>query len=240
MNTSIWAIGLILQCLLLGALARRGVARRLPLFTALVGFYVVRSVFLFAAFGHLSTDTYSLTYQALSLMDIVFQVLVAWELFSGGRQYPPAPAHSAAVQDSLWRRLALFSALLVGSAAVTWGLSAAVPANPNVRMDRGVLLSSALMLAVAAVTFFWLRNSRGPATRRVLEGFAILAASGILAQIGRALAARHRDAWAYGFWSYLAAVAYLAVLLFWLVALPRAAAHPGRKRPRKKTIAASR
>ena len=117
MNTSIWAIGLILQCLLLGALARRGMARRLPLFTALVGFYVVRSVFLFAAFGHLSTDTYSLTYQALSLMDIVFQVLVAWELFSGGRQYPPAPAHSAAVQDSLWRRLALFSALLVGSAS---------------------------------------------------------------------------------------------------------------------------
>jgi hypothetical protein len=234
LNNSIWATGLLLQCLLLAALVVRGVWRRLPLFTILIGFYLVRSVFLFASFGFLDQAAYSLASQALSLTDLVLQTMVAWELFSGGRQYPPNDG--ATVPVSLRRRLAIFFALLAGSAVAVWGVTAAIHINPANGLDRGVLLPFTLMLAVAAVTYFRGWISRSPAGQRVLVGFTALAVSGIAAQIGRAIAAQYRNASAYRGWSYEAAVAYLVILLFWLLALARATP-PGEKMGQNKPLA---
>jgi hypothetical protein len=203
MNNWIWAIGLVLQCALLGALVKRSVARRFPFFTSLIGLYILRSVFLFTAFGHLSAAAYTLSNTTLSLTDVALQVLVAWELFTGGH-------------GSLLYRLAVFFALVAISAVATWGISSMVPANPRSPIDRGVLFPCVLMLMVAAVTVFRSWGSYASARLRVLEGFAVLAAAGIVSQIGRTLAALDREPRLYMRWSYTEAIAYLAVLLWWL------------------------
>jgi hypothetical protein len=220
MNNWLWAIGLLLQCTLLMALVKRGVARRLPLFTLLIGLYVLRSVFLFAAFGHLSAAAYTLSITALSLIDVALQVLVAWELFIGSRQNSHSgTAQADPVPGSLLRRLAAFCALVALSTVMAWGISRLVPANPRSPIDRAVLLPSILMLMVAAVTASRSWHSRASVPVRVLAGFAVLGAAGILSQIGRALAALHREPRSYTGWSYTDAFAYLAVLVVWLGAV---------------------
>ena len=50
---------LALQCALLALVFVRGVARRLPGFTVLLGFYPLRAVVLFVLFGHLATPDYA-------------------------------------------------------------------------------------------------------------------------------------------------------------------------------------
>lgn len=214
MNNWIWGAGLGMQVVLLWVLVHRRITRYLPLFTTLIGLYVFRSVFLYAGFGHISGDMYSLSYDALSLLDVVMQVLVAWELFCAWQE--------ERIAGRALDRMAAFAGLVVAAAAVAWGISRAVPAAVHTPIDRGVLLPSVLMLLVLGV-----REMRptGAATamqraaRRVLVGFAVLAAAGIASQVGRTVAALHREARLYLRWTYMDAFAYLVVLLFWLIAL---------------------
>lgn len=223
----IWAAGLTLQCLLLAVLARRGVVRRLPVFTSLIALYLLRSLFLFAAFGRLSAATYQSTYAALSWLDILLQIVVAWELFRGGwRNLPSA--------ETLWRRVAIFAGLAALSAAAAWAISRAVPTDLRAPIDRGVLFPSLLFVTVAIAAILRHDPPAGSAPRRILEGFAPLGMVAILSQIGRTLAALHRDGTSYKHWSYAAAVSYLVVLVFWLLAVPAekpaAPVKPARKR----------
>ncbi len=211
LNNWIWATGLVLQCALLGFLGWRGTARRLPLFTGLIAFYVLRSIFLFAAHGRVSSEIYSLSVGALSTLDVVLQVLVGWELFrtAGSTQSP----------GSRWRSLAVFCGLVALSVAGAWGISAAVPASYRSPVDRGVLLPCLLMILIAALAFFRSSRTFNSTPSRVLFGFAVIGATGIATQIGRALAALRLQASAYTNWSYSGAVLYLAVLIWWIVAI---------------------
>jgi len=211
LNNWIWATGLVLQCALLGFLPWRGAARRLPLFSGLIAFYVLRSVFLFVGHGQLSSESYSVSVGALSTLDVVLQVLVGWELLrtAGSTPFP----------GSRWRRLATFCGLVALSAAGAWGISATVPASYRSPVDRGVLLPCLLMILVAAFAFFRPGRTFTSTPSRVLLGFAVLGATGVATQIGRALAALHLQASAYTTWSYSGAFLYLAVLIWWIVAL---------------------
>jgi len=218
-NNWLWGSGLALQLVLVGLLVRSGTVRRLPLFTSLIGFYVLRSVLLFGAFGHVRREAYSMSYEALSFLDLGLQVLVAWELFCGGRSNANARVEMQPWAGSKLGRVAVFLALFVLSAGLAWGISLWIRANPRSPVDRGVLLSSILMLAVAAACL----PRRGYGTfvpvRRVLEGFSVLAMTSIAAQIGRTVTAEQRQAELYTRWSYLASIAYLGVLAIWIVAM---------------------
>ncbi len=235
MNTLIWTLGLILQILLLATLMRGGLARKLPFFTALIAFYVARSVFLYAGSGLMEDDAFSVWQQVLSLVDILFQILVAWELLRGGRGDPGTRTQAA----PLGRLALLFGALLAGSATLAWELSEANPLNRSKQFDRGVILTSALMLLVAACSFSRRKVPPAAAANRVLAGYALLAAATFSAQVGKTLAEIQRDSRAYYLWSYVAVVAYLAVLGFWLVALNGVSSHPLLKRPRKTAAGAA-
>lgn len=222
MNNLLWTIGLILQILLLAVLMRGGLARKLPFFTALIAFYLARSVFLHVGSGLMEDEVFSLCTQALSLVDLLFQMLVAWELLRGGRRGPLATTQAAPVgKRALW-----FGAMIAVSAALAWGISEIPPINQFKQFDRGVILASTLMLLISAFPFFRKREQRAAAANRVLAGYALLAAASITAQIGKALAAFERDAHAYFGWSYVTAIAYLTVLGFWLIALPRVSTRP--------------
>ncbi len=224
LNNILWALSVALQCLLFSSLLMHGIVRRLPVFTLLVGFYVLRSILLFALFGHLSPSAYTFSYTVLSLFDVLLQVAVAWELFSDGRHPTPDIKQPA----PLLRSLAVFCGLAIVSAGVAWGFSILVPADPRARIDRGVLFTSTLMLSVFAASAIR-PTSTCRASRRVLEGFAALGVISILSQVARTVAGLHRNATAFTRWSYAGAAAYLVVLLFWLLTLrnaePRARAN---------------
>lgn len=207
LNNILWSLGLTLHLLLLITLVVRGMARRLPAFTGLMSFYLLRSLMLYALSGHLHGPAYAVGYNALSLMDLLLQILVAWELLGAVQAFRGM---------ALVRRLALFSAAIVLSGALAWGISLAIHADSRTPVDRGVLFCSALMLAVATAAAG--RGLHGPA-RRVLQGFCMLSLSGIVSQVERTLAAMHRNAPAFHRWSYAEAAVYLLVLLFWLLSL---------------------
>src|SRR5208337_613222 len=123
MNNLIWTTGLILQILLLAVLMRGGLARKLPFFTALIAFYVARSVFLQVGSNLMEDDAYAICNQALSLVDLLLQMLVAWELLRGGRRDRNAITQAAPIG----RRVLWFGAMIAVSAAFAWGLSKITP-----------------------------------------------------------------------------------------------------------------
>ena len=210
MNNWIWALGFILQCTLLGVLLYRGMARRLPFFTALVAFYAFRTLFLFTASGHLNPAADLLSYNVRSAMDVALQILVAWELFHEGR--------GALIGGRLISRLGAFSALLALAATMTWAILRALPAQLGHPVDNRVLFPCLLMLMVASGVA--LRGGRRfTAARRVLAGFALISGVRLFAQVGTAVSGLHRNAHATTRWSYAEAVTYMAVTVFWGVFL---------------------
>ena len=52
LNLILWAVSLMLQCLLLTALFSRAIARRIPILAVLIGFYILRSVASYTVFRY--------------------------------------------------------------------------------------------------------------------------------------------------------------------------------------------
>ncbi|MGP8250953.1 MAG: hypothetical protein ACLQHF_02900 [Terracidiphilus sp.] len=215
-NIFVWIAGLALQSLLLAALFLRRVARGLPVFTALLCFYVARSVLLFSLSGHLTPAAYGGLYDALSLSDLVLQLVVAGELILRilrGANHRAWPA---------WTKTGILIALALAIAA---GAASRVRVPGRFPPDRGMVFVAILMLFLV----LWMTAAKvtGP-PRRVAEGFALYTSIGTLAGIERAYAALHRNAGAFSFWSYLSTVTWLVIVLFWILTLrPEKAATAG-------------
>jgi hypothetical protein len=207
LNTSVWIAGLVLQSFLLVALFLRRVARRLPIFTMLLSFYVVRSILLYSLSGHLAPDEYGTLYNALSLADFVLQIVVAGELalcvLRGANRRPWAG----------WTKTGIVIVLALAIAAVT---ASQVSVPGRYPPDRGMAFVAILMFFL--VVWMIAAKVSGP-PRRVAEGFAFYGAIGTLAGIERAYAAIARNARAFTVWSYISTAAWLVVVLFWIFAL---------------------
>ena len=207
----LWTLGIVLHLSLLAALLLRHLMRRFPAFTGLIVFYLVRSLLLFLLAGHVAPPVYATIYSGLSWMDLLLQVVVAWELSGALR----SPAQMQAGPRWL-RRAAIFAGCVLLAAAVSWSLSSIVPASPRAPMDRGVVFAGMLMLAVAAIS---LRRWSMPAAVGLMAGFCLLSLTSILCQVERTLAAFHRDAAAFQSWSYPVPLVYLMVVGLWLLGL---------------------
>jgi len=225
MNNWLWIVGLILQTVLLGVLLRSGLVRKLPLFTSLMAFYVGRAVFLHFGADLMEDDAFSMCQQGLSLIDLIFQIGVAWELMSGGRSERAERTQGR----HRGRQVMWFGAMVAASAALAWAVSTISPIKLYAHFDRGVILTSLLMLMVAAWALPKMREPGRAAAGRVLIGYTPLAATAIASQIGVAIAASTRNKHAYFGWSYATAIVYLAVLVFWLAAIIRNSARPLKK-----------
>lgn len=210
-HTTFLVIAVLLHALLLTVLFVRGAARRLPLFTVLVAFYLARSVLLYGLFGHIDEDAYQLWFNSLDLLDVVLQVLVLWELFRKTR----AQSRVTSGGSRMLEQVTLFAALLIVAAAAAWAIAFAVPSSPHLPMDRGVLFTSALML-LAAVSAF--SKGRAALPRLILFGFSVFGLINIVCQIGRTTAALHHAVRSFVRWSWIEAIAYLAIVLFWTAA----------------------
>lgn len=206
-NLCLWGAGLGLQVILVVVLFLRGVARRFPIFTFLVIFYVLRSVALFALFDYLARSTYSQLYDFLSLADLCLQILLAGEI-----------ALRILRQSSGWTvsrmaKMAFLAALALG---VAGGVAALIPTPGSVPVDRGAAFVAVLMVLL----LLWAVLARiAGAPRRIAEGFAVYGIVSVLAGIARSYAALHRNAGAYAASSYAQAGIYMAVVVYWLFTL---------------------
>jgi hypothetical protein len=206
-NTAIWVVGIAVQIALVVAIFRRGIARSFPGFAVLVVFYPLRSALLFALSGRLESDDYNALHNALSLAEAPLQLFVAIELLL--RRMRETGGWTA-------RRIPL--ALLIFSApfALTAFAMNMIPAR--VGQDRVPVFMGFVMLVVFAAI---VKGALSANAVRIAGGFALFALAQFAALAGRAHAMQLRDTSAYLAWSYLPAISYLAIVLFWTVALKR-------------------
>jgi hypothetical protein len=207
----LWLAGLALQTLLLALLVRRGLARRFPVMTGLLGFYAARSVLLYALIHFAARETYQAWYDALSLADIALQTALAAEIAAAALRERGARGGRRAG-----------AAILIGAAVVAAAATSAafLPAHGVVPVDRGSAFASFLLIGV----FVWIAalRVRGPAFLIGL-GFAVYGAVAVAAAMARHQAAIHRNGKAWVAASYFSSGVYLVVVVFWLLTLKRAA-----------------
>lgn len=210
-NSTIWTLGFVLQCALVYVAFRRGVARRFPIFGSMLVFYPIRAALLFGLSGfglwapHIHGSLASSLYTALSFADVLLQLMVAVEL-----------AFNLIRGLGGWTQLrALLCLLLLGAACVfTWITLFLLPSRIAAN-GLQIFAWFALLVLVGAV----LRGSRSPNLTRISAGLAVFSLMQLSALAGRAAAFLHRNPGQYVAWSYVPALGYLAIVIFWLVTL---------------------
>lgn len=206
-NTLIWIVSVALELWLIVALFSRGVARRHPVFTALIGFYLVRSVLLYVVFNHIALNTYHTLYDDLQIVDLSLQAAVAIEI----------AIHLIRNQTGRWRQSIAPVALLALAILCTALATTLLPAHAPIPADRAQLFFSFLMILL----FAWSQTIPATLTRNIAAGFALYGIADLSASFGRTYAALHANAPAYALWSYAVAGIYIVVVAYWLVTLRR-------------------
>jgi len=151
-NNTLWAIGLILQLLLLTLLFTRHLSSRLRRFTGLIAFFCLRSLLLFTLFHHLSATSYAGLYSILSVLDTLLQLAIALDL---ARHIPLSG------KNPLLRRSTLIAVLAALSALLTAALVAVLPAHSPAPVDRGTVFTALLFVQI----FVWYRLSPRHSTK---------------------------------------------------------------------------
>jgi hypothetical protein len=210
-NTTIWTLAFVLQCALVYVVFRRGVARRFPVFATLLVFYPVRAALLFGLSGHIRSSVAGPLYEVLSFADVALQLAVAVEL----------ALHLIGGMGGWTRFRALLCILLAGAAsAFTWIALVLAPS----RISTGGLQIFAwfAMLVLFGAVLKGAKSADGSANlTRISAGFAAFSVMQLAALAGRTIAILHRNAGGYVAWSYVPAFGYLAVVIFWIIALQK-------------------
>jgi hypothetical protein len=207
-NDTLWLLGQLLQWGLLAVCIGRGLFRRLPCFLALIGFYALRAALLLLFLKRLDHTLYAETYQALSLAALLLQLAVAVEIALHLIHRPVRFLKPALVllPVAAWLAAMLF-----------WQ---SLPVHSRVPPDRLQIFASTLMILLCVLTFIATAAVRSLAIlRTVMAGFAVYALMDLVSTAGRTLAATQRNPSAFAAWSYTDSIAWLLVLIFWLLRL---------------------
>jgi hypothetical protein len=214
-NTTIWSVALVLQCALVYVILRRGVARRFPLFGLLLIFYPVRAALLFGLTGHIESGAANTLNGVLSFIDIALQLMVAVELV----------VHLVRGMGGWTRFRAVLCVLLLGAASiVAWLTPALVPKRLSVDPLQ-VFAWFVLLVLFGAVE----KNSRYSDLIHISAGMGVFSLLHFTALVGRTVAFLHRNGGAYVAWSYVPAIGYMVIVVFWIVTL--------RKEPKRIRVA---
>jgi hypothetical protein len=214
LNLVLLGCSLLLECALVWAVFRRGIARSFPGFTALLLLYPLRAAALFVLSRSVDEDTYHALFGWLEAAEIP---LLAWVWVELALRLV-----RRAGGWSVRRSLAIL--LLVAAALnLAWILPIFVPEKGLA--DRVQVTAGFLMLELFGVALFgpaW----RGERTRWgsgnlvcIPAGFAAFAVFQFAAVAGKAHAMTRHASGAYIAWSYVPACGFLAVVVFWLAAL---------------------
>jgi hypothetical protein len=224
----LWALGLIVHCVLLGVLLVRHRATHFPVFTTLIAVNIVRTAVLYFTYRFGSRDAYFYTYWALAFLDVTLMVAVIYELSS--RIFRPLGPWAPEVK----RKFALFVA---GSLAVacllTW---LATPPTQTLRkaiVIRGNFFTSAVMselfvvMLVLSVTmgFPWRTH-----VARITQGFGVYAIFCVLADSAHSYFGSDKSGDTYTLVSHIRISLYCLCVVYWIVELARNEPEP-RKLP---------
>ncbi|HVJ09596.1 MAG TPA: hypothetical protein VM554_14560 [Acidisarcina sp.] len=220
LQSSVWMAGLVGHLLLVMVLLVRGRVARFPLFTALIIFYIVRTATPQMPFTHtLQPGTYMWLFWGFEIGDVILRALVLGELLRlafKGTEVPLA-------------RVAAWSAV-----AVALSVALAVLAGPMQRMLVWSIfakgnLAVAILSLLALVALIWTRGKTHLPWRShifaISSGLAFYALIFLSLQAmqlwGGSAANPHGEHAAFlrQWMQASAAVAYLAVVLYWVVSL---------------------
>jgi hypothetical protein len=212
-NLLIWSAGLLLQAILLALLFWRGLARRLPVFTLILAFYVARSIALFSLYGHISREGYSMLFEFMGVADICLQTLLAAVI----------AIHFFRQRGLLQWRYAtkvgvVFLLGLIAAAAAAYAL----PVRGHAPVDRGSAFVAFLMILLILAMIA--TRTLGPHFR-VAAGFAVFGLAGIVTDLVRRYAAFHHQAILYAASSYVESATYIAIVLYWIFSIKAVKAH---------------
>ena len=213
-NRAIWTSGLALQCALVFAVFRGGIAPRFPCFAALICFYPVRATLLLVLANRVDADVYNPLSSALTFGELLLQAAVVLELIWRVSQETAGHETGGARELSI-RCAGLYLLIVLGAAEIcTWLVFTFSALHGSV--DRVQLFAWFAMITLFAVV---LRKARSANPVRIAAGFATFSLIQLAAAFGRIHAFAKHDASWYLAWSYIPAVGYLAVVIFWLIAL---------------------
>jgi hypothetical protein len=207
------ALGLGGHLALIAILIRRKLSARLPLFTILVAFYLLRSaIFLLGRVAPIGVWPY----WALVGLDPVLQLMLYVAIMHA---WQPFPLRSRTMRMLTGMALSAVAASFSGLAAWYIGPSSHFSLE-NLSIKAGVFVSvlwieAAIALAISAGE----SDRRSPQlTRKVVWGFAIYSAANVLTDIGHVHFTALRETVPYLGLSYMRVAVYLLCLAVWIAA----------------------
>jgi len=115
LDAVLWAVGFCAHIVLLAVLVFRGRARRFPVFTALIGANVIRTIVLYCILRYGGKNAYFYAYWTLAILDVSLQLGIVHEM--ARHVFKPLGRWASDVRSRL---LWLVSASLLVAASLTW------------------------------------------------------------------------------------------------------------------------
>ncbi len=222
----LWALALILHCVLLAVLFGRHRAARFPVFTSLIAFDVLRSAVLFFVLRRGSVTHYFYAYWTAALVDVALQFAIAWELAT--HVFRPLGFWAPDVRRGF---AALLGVGLVIDAGLTWLANPATSTLRSALVVRGDFFASVLLSEIF-VAMTALSVTLGLPWRthvsRIAQGFGTFALFGILSDAALTWFGTSGNGAGATMVSHLKIEFYLLCLCYWIITLAR-----GEPQPRK-------
>jgi hypothetical protein len=219
-----WAASFIEHVVLLSILLMRRRAQTFPIFTALIGLDVVRTIALFFIQRYGAHSSYFYTYWTLGVVDVALQLGVVYEITSS--VFRPRRDWAADIR----RRLVLWlCASIAVAAGLTW-----IPTPPTQLWIQVVMIKSnfftAALLSELFVGMIVLSAMFGRPWRthiaRIALGLGVYSAVTVIVESARTFFGLQRNARAYGELSHIRIVVYLACAAYWIIMMWRDAPPP--------------
>ncbi len=221
-----WAAGFVANLALLYVLWHRRRAHRFPFFTALFTFGLVKSVLLFAVLHYGTRDEYFWAYWVLTILDMLLQLSVVYELSS--QVFRPLETWIHEV-----RKYALSIVLL--SITIAGGLTflASPPAHTWMQSlaTKGNLFAASLMSEMFVAMMVLSAIARRPwrtHAAKIAQGVGAYAAVSVLVETGHSYFGIGDEIPAFLFISHLRMTIYLGCVAYWMLYLWRDEAAPRR------------
>ena len=213
----LWALALILHCLLLAILFSRRRASKFPVFTSLILFNVLRSAVLFFVLSHGSVRQYFYAYWTAALVDMSLQLTIAWELAT--HVFRPLGFWAPDVRRSFAVLLGLG---LVVAGGLTWLSTPATSHLQSTIVVRGDFFASVLMSEIFVVLVA-LSVTLGLPWRthvaRIAQGFGVYSLFGILSETALTIVGASANNARQKLVSHLEIELYLLCVCYWIVTL---------------------
>jgi hypothetical protein len=223
-----WAAGLGAHLILLFVLLTRRRFRVFPIFTAFIISNIGRTAALFSVQFYGTKTSYFYTYWSLTVLDVVLQLSVVYEMYS--LTFRPLGVWARDLRRPFVWLVALSIALAAG---LTWLATPHARLWMQVVVIKGSFFSATCMSELFVGMLVLAVRSGLPwktHVARISQGFGVYSIIDVLIEAGHSYFGVGRNTQTYTMLSHLRMSAYLACVAYWVIMLWRNAPEP-RKLP---------